>query len=383
MTHSQMVTRTPTRPAGLPNRSRVSARCRLVDLSRPAAILVAARAFQTVVLVVARGSHPSLSLLGFTGWDGAWYQAAAEDGWPHTVPHGASTLAFFPGFPTAIRVVHAVLPLTWMRAELLAAAITELTMVLAFWILATDVWDKSAADRSTLVLCFLPGAFIFSLGYSEPLFLTFACLCLLLLRRRSWILAGVAAALAGATRSDGVALIACCAWASWIAVRERREWRSSVAVLVSPLGIVGWFAYLRATTGSWTAWFHAEKDGWGEHVTLKAPLTVAHQFGNHGFAYPNYWVTALSTVLAAILFVMLLRVRPPATLVIYTAIVLVLALFSIPLGLRPRFVLTAFPLCMAAGVLLRRWWLAAGVVCGAATVWYLLTLTVTGTTLVP
>ncbi|MBO0730096.1 MAG: hypothetical protein J2P57_12615, partial [Acidimicrobiaceae bacterium] len=122
---------------------------------------------------------------------------------------------------------------------------------------------------------------------------------------------------------------------------------------------------------------------WGERFTPRAPLTLVHDFFLYGFTYANYWVTAFSSLVALVLLLMLIRVKPPATLMIYTVIVLALALFSIPLGLRPRFVLTAFPLCMAAGIVLRRWLLWGTVVCGSVAVWYVLTLTVTGRSLVP
>lgn len=360
----------------------------LSGLWRPVAMLLVVRLVTAAVLGLLRPLiHHAPWDLGF--WDGSWYLAAAERGWPHSVPMAgghaaASTLAFFPGFPVAIRLVHAVLPVGWSVAAAWTVLLCEVAMAVAIWLLARDLWDAEAADRATLVVLVFPGAFIFSLYYSEPLMLALAAVCLLALRRRWWLVAGLAAALATATRPNAVALVAACAVAAVQAIRQRRDLRSLVAVVLSPAGIVAWFAYLWATTGSATAWLQAEQGGWGERVEPLALAHLVHAWLLQGtFTYPNEYVTVISTAAAAVLVVVLLRSRVPATWVAYTAVVLVLALMSKTLGLRPRFVLTAFPLAMVLGARLRTTAAALVAAGGGVLMLGLLVLTVTSIALTP
>ena len=65
-----------------------------------------------------------------------------------------------------------------------------------------------------------------------------ACVCFWFLLEERWLLAGVAAALASATRPNGVALVAACAVAAFIAIRQRRDWWSLVAPLLAPIGFI-------------------------------------------------------------------------------------------------------------------------------------------------
>jgi hypothetical protein len=256
-------------------------------------------------------------------------------------------------------------------------------MVIAFWHLARDIWDEVTADQSTVLFCFFPGAFVFSLIYSEPLLLAAACACILALRKRYWVLAGLLAAVATATRPNGVALVACCGWEAFMAIRARREWRSLVSVVIAPAGVVAWFAYLWASTGSMTAWYQTERGGWNEHETPRAIVKLIQQVAKYGFAYPNFYVPLLSTGVAALLLVLLIRAKPPGVLLVYTGVILGMSVMSTALGLRPRFVLTAFPLIMALGYRLKGNLYALTVAASATVMTGLLVVTVTNIVLVP
>jgi hypothetical protein len=357
-------------------------------LARPLAYLVVARVVMAAALGLLKPlTHAPALEPGF--WDGGWYIRAAQSGWPRFVPvtggHvAASTLAFFPGYPVVIRLAHLLTGAGWSASAEIAATASQVLMVIAVWVLAADVWDPDAADRATLALCFFPGAFVFALFYSEGLMIALAAVCLLALRRRWWLVAGVAAALATATRPNAVALVAACAWASAVAIRERREWRSLVAVVLSPVGIIGWFAYLWSTTGSLTAWFRTEQGGWGERIDpLAAARLVHHLFLDGILHYPNEYVTVLSMLLAVVLFVVLLRSGAPATWVVFAAVVLLMALMSKTLGARPRFVMTAFPLAMVLGARLRTSSLGLVIGASAGVMVGLLVLTTTGIALTP
>jgi hypothetical protein len=172
--------------------------------------------------------------------------------------------------------------------------------------------------------------------------------------RRRWLVAGIFAGLATATRPNAIVLAICCAWAAAVAIRQRREWRSLVAVVLAPLGVLAYFGYLWHRTGSALVWFRVESRGWGERVDFGVKtVDRLHMAWSHPWANPNNVATSLGLifVLAAIPFVV--RARLPAVLVIFTAGIILLGVWSKTLGLRPRFVLTAFPLFMALGMRLR------------------------------
>jgi hypothetical protein len=348
----------------------------LKRLWKPVSVLLFARVVMLAGLYV---YQHVLHRFVVNNWDGGWYIYAAQHGWPHKVLPGfgdsaQDTLAFFPGFPTAIRVVHFVLPVSWTRAGEGAALLTQIAMVIGLWILTRDIWGTEVADRTIVLFCFFPGAFIFAILYSEPMLIALACLCLIAMRRRWWLIAGLAASLGGATRVVGLALVACCAWESWQAIRQRREWRSLRAVLLSPLAVVGWFAYLWASTGDKYAWFDTEKNGWAQKSSIMAIPHLVQAVLHDRPAQPNVVVPFLSTLIAVVLFALLIKVKAPALLVVYAAAVLLIS---------ATFVMTAFPLIMVLGYKLKGDVYALVVAASAVLMTSILVVTMTGATLIP
>lgn len=357
-----------------------------LPLWRPVAILVAARLAMWAAIFIFSHLFNHYTL---NPWDGGWYVLAAKQGWPHHVlsglgGSGQDTLAFFPGFPAVIRVVHFLLPLSWTRAGQVAAFLTELTMVAGAWLLARDVWGGATADRGVVAMCFFPGAFVLGMMYSEPLTIACAAFCMLALRRRHWVLAGVLASVATATRVIGVALVVACAWEAAQAIRRNRAWRSLVSVAISPLGIIAWFAYLWASTGDRMAWFDTEKNGWAQHTTVAAiPDLVRSVFDTHP-AQVGEVLALASTVLAVALLAVLVVSRAPGAFVVYSVAVLVVSATSVnPSGIRFRFVWTAFPLVLVGARYLKDAAFAVAVSFSSVVMGVILVVTLMGPALIP
>jgi len=223
------------------------------------------------------------------------------------------------------------------------------------------------ASRAVLLLQLFSDYFVLSMVYAEGILLVGAAGCLLLLGRRQWLGAGIAGAVAPASRPHGVVVVVCCAWASIVAIRERREWRSLVAPAVAPLGAVGFFAYLWARTGNSTAWFFVERQGWHEHIDGgRASARLALRFVTDPFHDSTTFIVGLAMLVAVLGVVLLVRLRPPAIVMIYTGGILVVSLMSATLSLRPRFVFTAFPLIFAIADAVPRRLFAACVAMSAA-----------------
>ena len=141
------------------------------------------------------------------------------------------------------------------------------------WFFVRELRGAAVADRAVALFCFFPGSFVLSMTYSESMFIALAIGCLWALVRRQWLLAGVIAAVATATRSNGLALCAACAFAAGVAIYERREWRSLIAPVLSPVGMLTFFAYLWHHTGDPRAWFKVQRYGWDEAFD---PLVFPH-----------------------------------------------------------------------------------------------------------
>jgi hypothetical protein len=316
---------------------------------RPVAILLTSRVAAWLALYLAYPLTQARSPFHIRGWDSGWYVHAAEYGWPQFVPRGGSTLAFLPAFPLLIRFVHGVTPLGWTWSALATAFVAQIAMVIAVWHLTRDIWGTRVANRATILLCFAPGAVVFSLVYSEPLLIAAAATCMLCLRKRLWVLAGLAGAVGTATSPNAFPLIAVCAWEAFFAIRRRRDWWSVSAVILAAAGVGSWFAYLWATTGSALAWSTAARRGWGDKLDLLAFFRLVQRVERSGSHDLNAVVGVGGAALAVILLVVLIWSRPPAMLLVFSTLVVGISFFSGPAGLLPRFVMDAFPLTMGLG----------------------------------
>jgi hypothetical protein len=197
------------------------------------------------------------------------------------------------------------------------------------------------------------------------------------------VFAGILGALATATRPNGIAVVAACAWAAFVAVRQRREWRSLAAVTLSPAGIVGWFAYLKVSTGSGLAYVHTQQGAWGEKLEPAAFIHLVSSDLHHILRFPNQYVVIISTVAGVLLLVHLVHTRAPGTWVAYSVVIMGLALLSSRVGMRPRFVLAAVPVVVALGARLRGDARSAVLACSGALMAGLLVLSTSGITLTP
>ena len=315
--------------------------------------LVTLGAVAVANLFTHRGLVSDLSI-----WDGAWFLRAVEHGWPQHLPtsHGhviASQIAFFPLFPLLIRSLSLLSGLSPGATGLVISAVSGLCAVAAIGFLTLEFTERDTAERAALLFAVCPGGFVFNLLYAEGLLVTFIALGLVALLRRRWLLAGVLGALASATSPVGVAFVISCLVAAVLAVRHEREWRALVAPLLAPVGFLAWMGYLWAHTGRPMAWRLTESDGWKSGLSLLYPERVVAKFLFNPFS-PTMTGQILfaGTVLGAVGLWLVYRERQPAPVVAYATSSVFLFLFSSPIGLRPRFLMLAFPLVIAAAT---RW----------------------------
>lgn len=295
----------------------------------------------------------------FTSWDGRWYLELVRLGYPERIPANITyeqteaRAAFFPMYPGAVRALDAVLPGGDTAAALMLNFVLGGIAVVLVGLLARRVYSSTVAARAMVLFAVFPGSFVLSFAYSEALFIVFAASCLLLLLDEQWLLAGLAAALATATRPNGVAIVFACLVASIIAIKTKRQWSSLLAVVLAPLGFIGFQLYVDDTTGERGAWFRVQREAWSEGTSFGATAVEnTFSFVTSPFDSTADALTVLSLAALAVMAYATWKKRLPLPWVAFSVVIIALMLIPETVTARPRFVFTAFPLFIAVAA----WW---------------------------
>lgn len=303
----------------------------------------------------------------FDSWDSHWYLEVVREGYPRYIMPNVTYFvsdaraAFFPLYPRLVHYIDNIFPGGPVSIALVINLLFGAVFVYLIGLIARRLFDVSTAQKTMVLACFFPGSFVLSWAYSEAILLTLAALCFLALHRRMWLVAGILAALGTAARPNGVALVAACAVASLIAIKDDREWKSLIAPALSPLGFIGFMAFLRHHTGENWAWFRVQREAWKEGTSFGATAVerTFDFFLNPGSS-PTTLLTAVSMFALIVGLFALWKHRVPAMYIAYSAVVIALMLLPATVTARPRFLFTAFPLLIPAARLLRddedKWW---------------------------
>ncbi|MEI8239504.1 MAG: glycosyltransferase family 39 protein [Actinomycetota bacterium] len=302
-----------------------------------------------------------------TSWDGLWYLRIVRDGYPlHVQPHVTyfvedARAAFFPAYPMLVRLVNHLLPGGDTMAALGVNFVLGAIAIYLVGLIARQLFGVRIAERSMVLMAMFSGSFVLSFAYTEALLIVLAAGCLLCLLKRQWLLAGLLAALGTATRPNGVALVAACAVASFIAIRERREWSSLAAPLLSPMGFIGFQLWIGRRTGESGVWFRVQREAWREGTSFG--ITAARRSWSallHPLSSPTNTITMASVFTIVVLLWFLWKHRLPWPIITYCVVVIALMLLPATVTARPRFVYTAFPLLISAAAWFeqskRDWW---------------------------
>lgn len=337
-------------------------------------------------------SHTSINDVALR-WDGDWYYNIAQQGYvsevpapvkvitPATIHRPSLRAAFFPGLPLVERLVHRIIGGPPLATLLVVGAlgIVASCLLLRAWVERT--FGPGAAWRATVLFAFFPGAYVFVMGYSEVLEIPLALLALYSLRRRWYVLAGLAAAAATTTRLTGVAVVAACGIAALrelvAALQARRRDRplqpwplvtSFLSPVVGLAGLVGYLVFLQERTGNFLAFQKAERLGWGNTVSLAEPYRVLQRFADSPFKVPYITVDAAGTVVVLACLILLAtdglrRLRLEES--VYAAVILLAWMFTTATGAWFRFVESAFPVLVLLVLRLDRRWYPAVAAAGA------------------
>jgi Mannosyltransferase (PIG-V) len=210
-------------------------------------------------------------------WDAQHYLSIAYDGYAPTMAGltpGDWRPAFFPLYPGAVRVLSgfgASPGLVLIMAYAVSLACFFFALALLHRLTAIELGERYGRPV-LLLLAFFPTAFFFGIPYTESLFLLLAVAAFLAARTGRWEVAGVMLALASATRVPGLLLVIPVALLYLYGPRddrepvERRGFRPRYRVgpdaawlLLAPLGLLAFSAYLHFGLGDGLAWQQAQE----------------------------------------------------------------------------------------------------------------------------
>ncbi|MEE2960444.1 MAG: mannosyltransferase family protein [Myxococcota bacterium] len=218
------------------------------------------------------GSSWSQRVHMWTRWDGGHYLRIAREGYNNGEPNNQS-VAFFPLYPMLMAGVSDLLDVEDYQSGLLISHFFHLvTLWLVFWLARIRFhWELKPILLSLGAFALYPAHnFGFSI-YTESLFLSLSLGAFIAYEYKYFLLAGILAALASGTRSQGV-LVGAALWLDF-AWQHRStlptDLKSITKLLrlsIFPLGLFLYSTYLHFEFGDFLI-FSKTQALWGRHLT--------------------------------------------------------------------------------------------------------------------
>jgi hypothetical protein len=298
-------------------------------------------------------------------WDAGWFLKVATTGYPHGYTYDmagqlqGNELAFFPVYPMLIRLAAefgvdpgtAAIGVSWVAST--GAAI-------ALFLLGTSLYNRRTGWALVAICCAAPVSVVFSMAYSEGVFLALVAGMLVTAHRRVWWAAGLFGLAAALTRPTGAAAALALAVAALIEVgRIRRErqgniWPPIAAAVVALAGVPAFLIWVGVRVGDPSAWFRIQAAGWGTSFDYGSST---FKFISSTLATGDGWIpvsVAVILIAALVAAFVALAGKPWPPLAVYGVVAMVLVYgqagfyHSKPRLLVPV-LLTLLPAAMAAG----------------------------------
>jgi hypothetical protein len=305
----------------------------------PLAIAVFSRIYSVALLLMYQHQTVHLPLLTddlspMASWDGQWYLSIAERGY-HDLPiqsggpAGHHDFAFFPGWPLLIRLVSLGGLLPTAGTAIVLSNVLFVMAVVAIYRLFSERFDERVALGGILLLAFNPAAYVFSMAYSESLFVML--LALFYLRDTTWP-APITAGLTMLTRVSGLALGASQA-VMLIIRREARGIRMLTVIAVLAV-FAGWWIFIWHLTGNFTGWLEGSAS-WSRTL---GPASVMRSMRRETLQ------TVLWLAFVGLMFVgSLLLIRKQPDMALFGVIAISMSVLGAPVSSMPRHSMIAIP----------------------------------------
>jgi len=205
----------------------------------------------------------------FIHYDAGWYITIARYGYAYSGFYRGPGLAYlstayWPLYPFLTRILSYPMAGNYIAAALAVSWLSMLFALIYLFKLAMIYTNEDSSFRTCLFILLFPTACFFLVPYSESLFLLCAVASFYHARRSSWILAGIWGYLACLARPVGPAIFV----AIFLEALRQSGWRISqlrprmAAVLLAPLGLVTYIAYLQWRFGDFLYFIKAQREGW-------------------------------------------------------------------------------------------------------------------------
>jgi len=287
----------------------------------------------------------------FARWDAQWYQSIAAHGYGYEVIEKGRTLsneAFFPLFPLAERLVHAVIRISYIRSGIIVSWFCGAWAAAAIYAVVSKLTNERTALLTVFLWAVYPIAYVDNLAYSETLFTALVATAIMFLQKKRMLLASVFAALAGLTRPTGLAVGAAVTLTIllelWRYPVARKSWLSYLAMLLPITGWLGFVIYLAKKNHSLLSYFHVQSH-WGNGFDGGVHFVkwIAHYLLSRDFVI-GLLLIALCTALIYLLL-SLYRAVDYLPVLIFTTLLVALSFCTQGyFGSKPRYLLPAFPL---------------------------------------
>lgn len=209
------------------------------------------------------------------------------------------------------------------------------------------------ATALVLLWGLLPHSVVLSMAYTEPVLTAFAAWALWAVLDGRWLWAGALAAAAGLARPNGfavaVAVLAAAAHELWRGRGKAGEVSHSLwtGAALAPLGWVAYVLWVGHREGDLLGGYFAVQRRWGSRFDFgHGSLRFVRHLLLHGdrFVFP---MTMVIVAVSVVLYALLLADRAPLPLLVYSGVLLLVALGGSGFfESKPRFLLPAFPLLL-------------------------------------
>ena len=220
-------------------------------------------------------------------WDAEWYKELAEEGYKLPRSSGMANWAFFPLYPMVCALIR-IITGGYINTYAIGMLVSNICIIIAVyyavrfaWLeLDTDKYDRVDIENIIIFLMFAgPCAVYYGSMYTESLFTMCVVLCFYNTKKKNYMMAGVSAAFASATRIVGCTLIVVLLTDMYVSMykQHRDEERRIVAAIkafikdvisdagkllalaICPLGIFVYMTFLRGFCGDAWAFYHVQK----------------------------------------------------------------------------------------------------------------------------
>lgn len=306
-------------------------------------LLVVAAALVAENLIVRNasltGGDGAPILRSLTSWDGWFILGVARDGYHAAAVTGTyHDYAFLPLYPAVVRILSAPWPAFTGLVAVIVSNAAFLAALGLFVTLGEAVVGRERARLGALYLALFPFSAVFSMSYTESLFLLLAVGAFLAVERDRRALAGLLFALACLTRLQGVVMLV----PLGLLLLSRDGWRPRLSqgwLALGPIASGGFLLFVASLTGSGSGYLDAQV-GWGRAGVGTAAATG----GSIAELLSPYQASLLVVLGVAIFLLVYVRAdRIPLAYALLPVLTLGLAFSSGLLEAIGRITMLAFP----------------------------------------